>query len=421
MPVHNAMTGSELHETKGAAAAAQGFTLVANGVGQAVYQALLGNVVFVNQLSDLPTAAAGKITLAAATTYLFGDSINIGTDYLQFSAGTDISSHAAFTAVITYTGTAPMLQGADVNATLKDIGLNCPNSDLFSWVDTGGGGNSIVIVSDMFVIACQGVGTFDDINTLVINGATVIDCTTGVTFLGDSHQGTRLESFSMLSTSTSFIGIDLTGATLKTFFCEGLILTGGTGSIGLKGDAGSANITTGFIANISGVQFQGVTTPLSGISVDDFRFNFQGNGEVADTMPDALTAFVGNATATVLSVGVPTLVAGTWVEARSSQFTTTAGGRSTYLGERDLVTPIDISVVIDPASGTNKTVRAYVALNGAAVIASGIAVNVSSGDPKQISVPWQLKLSTGDFVEVFIENETDSVDATVIDATLRIR
>lgn len=421
MPVHNAMTGSELHETKGAAAAAKGHALIANGVGQAVYQALLGNVVFVNQLSDLPTAAAGKITLAAATTYLFGASINIGTDFLQFSSGSALVSMAAFTATVTYTGTSPMLQGADANTRIKDINLNSPNADLFSWADTGGGGTSVIIITDVLVIACKAVGTFDDINTLVINGATVIDCTTGIAFLGDSHVGTRLESFSMISTSATYIGIDLTGATLSTLFMEGLILAGGAGSIGIKGDTASANITADFIANISGVQFQGVTTPLSGVSVDDIRFNFQGNGGIADTMPDALTAFTANVIDTVVEVGVPTLVLGTWVEVRASQYTTTAAGRVTLLSERDVVTPIDITLSVEPVSGTNQIVRAYIALNGTVIIASGISTHIDNSDPKVITIPWQLNLSKDDYIEVYIENETSGIDLTVLDATLRVR
>jgi len=152
MTLHNALTGVELHETKGAAAALAGQVLVATGSATAVYQALVGNVVQVNSLTDLPAASGGKITLAANTAYAFGANINIGTDFLQFSAGTGIQSAAAFTSTITYTGTVPMLQGADANATIKDLTLSCANSDVYSWVDTGGGGNSIVIISDLPVL-----------------------------------------------------------------------------------------------------------------------------------------------------------------------------------------------------------------------------------------------------------------------------
>lgn len=421
MTIHANLSNAELHEAKGAAGASKGELLTADGGGAAAFSLLLNNVVHVNVLADLPSPSGGFITLAAATTYLFGANINIGTDYLKFSAGSDISAAAAFTSTITYTGTVPMLQGADVNATIKDITLICASSDAYSWADTGGGGNSIIIISDVLIIACLTVGTFDDINTLVINGMTVVSCTDGLVLLGDSHVGLRLVSLAMLSTDTGYVGIDLTSATMKTVNIDGVILVGGAGSIGIKGDAASANITTGFIANVSNTQFTGVTTTLSGITVDDIRWNFQANGVVQDTMADSLLSMTSNTTDTVLAVGVPSLVLGTWVDERSSHFTNTAAGRATYDGERDLLVPVDADVTVEPVSGTNKSIRLFLALNGTVITDSGRAILLDTNNPRQINIHWQLNLSTTDYVELYIENETDSVDVTVIDATLRLR
>jgi len=421
MTLHNALTGVELHETKGAAAATRGQVLVASGSATAVYQSLLNNVVHVNALADLPTASGGKHTLLAATNYIFGANVNIGTNFLQFAAGTAVQSSSSFSATVTYTGTVPMLQGADVNAIIKDITFICATSELYNWVDTGGGGNSIVIISDVLVIACTSVGTFDDINTLVMDGSTVVSCTDGLIFLGNSHVGTRLVSLAFLSTSATYVGIDFTGATMKTVNIDGIILTGGAGSIGIKGDASNANITADFIANVSNVQFNGVTTPLSGITTDDFRWNFQGNGDIQDSMPDAMASLTANATNTALSVGVPTLILGTWVAERQSHFTTSTAGRLTYNGERDLTTPVDVVLNLNPVSGASKVVRAFLALNGTVITNSGKSIKIDNGDPLSISLIWQLTLTTTDFLEVFIENETDSVDVLVIDAIIRAR
>ena len=249
MTLHNALTGVELHETKGAAAATAGQVPVATGAGTAVYALPLTKAVFVNAVSDLPTASGGKHTLAANTAYVIGADINIGTNFLQFSAGTSLQGLAAFVASITYTGTVPMLQGADVNATIKDLTLICATSEVYNWVDTGGGGNSIVLVSDVLVVACTSIGTFDDINTLVMDGSTIVSCTDGIIILGNSMTGLRVMSVNMISTDVGFVGFDFTGSTVQTVNLEGVILLGGVGSIGIKGDAASANIASGFIAN----------------------------------------------------------------------------------------------------------------------------------------------------------------------------
>lgn len=421
MTLHNALTGVELHETKGAAGATRGHILVASGAGTAVYQALLGNVVYVNTLADLPTAAGGKITLLASTTYLFGANINIGTDFLQFSTGSSVQSRAAFTAIITYTGTTPMLQGTDVNVTVNDINIVCSNSDVFGLNDTGGGGNSIALVSNFVILACKGVGTIDNLNAMVFTNVTAIDCTSGMTITGTNWSALRMTSVNFQSTSTTFIGMDFTGSVQKALVLDAMIFTGGTGSIGIKGDAANANISANFIAAVTDTQFTGVTTPLSGITTDDFRWDFQGNGVVADSNADAMVSLTANATVTTLAVGVPALIAGTWVVERESMFTGTTGGRITYNGERDLTTPIDITITLNPVSGTNKVFRAYLALNGAVIVNSGKAIRLDNADPLAITVPWQLKLTTGDFLEVFVENETDSIDVTVIDGVMRAR
>ena len=421
---HKSIANAELHEPKDISLAGtlNGHIYIANGGGSGTWAPQgPANLIYVNALSDLPTASGGFITLVAKTTYLFGADVNIGTDFLLFANGTSVQSHAAFTASITYTGTSPMLQGADANARIKEINLSCANSEVYSWADTGGGGTSVLIVSEVLVISCTGIGTFNNVNTIVIQGSTVLDCDTGLVILGTNTGSVRMESMNIISTSATFVGLDVTGSVMQSLFIDGSTIAGGAGSIGIKGDAASANITTGFIANVSKVQFQGVTTPLSGITVDDIRYSFQGNGGLSDTMPDALLSMSANATATTLSVGVPTLVAGTFVEERASHFTATTAGRATYNGEKDLPTPMEATFTIDMASGTNKSVRAYIAKNGTAIANSGHTVNISAGDPKQITVLWQDTATTTDFYEPFIENETDSVDATVIDCTFRIR
>ena len=423
MTLHNALTGVELHETKGAAAATKGHVLVATGSATAVYQALLGNVVHVNALADLPAAAAGKITLLANTVYLFGASVNIGTDFLQFSAGTSIQCLAAFTATVTYTGTVPMIQGADANTRIKDINLLCANSDVFSWVD-GTPGTSIIIITDVLIIACKAVGVFNDIGTLVVDGSTVVSCTTGISYLGSSINGTRLSSINFISTSTTFIGLDFTGATLNNINVDGMAMSGGVGSIGIKGDTASANLNANRIGHVSHVQFQGITTPLSGITLDDIRWNFQANGDLADTMPDALSSFKGNATVTTITSSSSdgsnsVLVAGTWTVNRSSHFTSTTAGRITYDGERDLTTPVDVTATVNPASDSD--VALYLALNGTAIDVTGQGQKVFAIDAENMSTQWQLTLSTGDFLEIFVENQSGTANITVENIIFRVR
>lgn len=422
MAVHNTLTGSELHEVKGAAAATKGFALIADGAGSAVFLDPLGaQTVIVRDITDLPAASGGTITLAINTNYIFSGTINLGSDFITVADNTNITCRSFFAPALTYTGTGSMFVGVDANFTIRLVRLTCNTAQVFDMSESGGGGTKTFQCSEIVVTKCTKWGTFDKLLEQSCINSRGDDCADGITLLGSVSRLSKFAELSLVGTSTSFIGVDFGTSVQKSVDLSDMVLEGGAGSIGLKGAAASANITTGFLANVTNVQFTGVTTPLSVITVDDIRWNFQGNGVVSDTMPDALISLTLNATATTLAVGVPTLVAGTWSLERVSFFTTTTAGRATYNGERDLVTPIDAAIVIDPASGTNKSIRAYIALNGTVITNSGVAVNISSGDPKEIVVHWQLNLSTADFIEVFIENETDSVNCTVVDATLRLR
>ena len=76
-------------------------------------------------------------------------------------------------------------------------------------------------------------------------------------------------------------------------------------NVSIISNIGCIGDTSYLIIDIDDCSFDGVTTPLVGITVDDFRWSFDSNGVVADSAPDALSSMVANATATVLAVGVP--------------------------------------------------------------------------------------------------------------------
>ena len=421
MALHNALTGVELHEPKDIAAATNGQVYVSDGAGSGGMRLPMGdNNVVINVLADLPTPAGGFHTLAADTNYIFSQAITTA-DAFKFSANTSVTALNALAPLLTYSGTGVMFTGVDVSCNVNNIRVTCPTANLFDVSETGGGGTKTFSATRVSCIACLTFGTFDKLAAQIITLSQAVTCTDGVVILGTGGGSLRVENVALLSTDVAYIGIDLTGAVLKTTTIAGVVFRGGAGSIAIKGDAASANITANFIGKIRDCAFIDVTTPLSGITIDDIRWAFRDNGVVADSQPDGLVSLSSNATVTTLAVGVPTLVAGTWAVERVSQFTGTTAGRLTYLGERDLVTPLDVAIVVDPVSGTNKSIRAFVAVNGVSIAISGKAILVDAGSPAEITIMWQEKLSTNDFIEVFIENETDSVDVTAIDVVLRAR
>lgn len=422
MAQHKDLTGTDLHEPKDITTATTGQVYVADGVGSgawtlAAIQAI--SIKVVNTMADFPAAVAGVRTLDDNVIYILGTSLSTS-DRFVLGVNNAMTSMNIIGPLLTYTGSGVMFTGVNKNFTMYNMGVDCPNGTLWNLSRTSG--VAIVVVRQVICYNCVKYGTVDDLTTWDVTDSSSLNGQDGLTVVGSNWSIFSMGKFAFAELTAANTGIDFGTAVLSTLELNDLVFREKTANTatGIKGAAANANVVANSIATVAGSEFS-VTTPLSGITVDDFRWNFQGNGVVEDTQPDALLSLSANATATTTPVGVPTVVAGTWTDERASHFTNTTGGRSTYNAERPVTTPIDAALTADPATGTNKSIRAFIAINGTAIVASSKAVNIGSGDPKEIVLQWQAKLTATDFVEVFIENETDSVNVTVIDATLRVR
>ena len=109
------------------------------------------------------------------------------------------------------------------------------------------------------------------------------------------------------------------------------------------------------------------------------------------------------------------------MDEHSPQFTISTDGRLTYDGIKTIHADVTMSFTGAPVSGSNKSIVFYVALNGTYIANSGAANNLSSGDPSRSTAIWHLELSTGDYVEAFVANDTDTINMLVTDAVLRVR
>lgn len=421
MTLHRDVSEANKHEPKGAATAAKGTAYLSDGAGSGAWAKPVGNnVVTVNTEADFPTPSGGVITLAGNTNYVIGGDVTTANRFVA-SQGTTVSSIGLRSPVLAYTGGGTMFTAVNADFVVKELRIDCPSAQAFDCSETGGGGTKLFRCNSIQVDNCTKFGTFTDLQANLFENSNAANAADGIKLVGTNSLLTSIRQLVLLGTSPTFVGLDLTGSIQNNFEVVDFTPAGGAGSIGIKGDAGSANVQPDRIAVITRCSFGLVTTALSGITVDDIRYKFIANGKLGDTMPDALLSMVGNVTATVTPLNTPTLVAGTWVDQRKSHFTNTAAGRATYNGERPLTVPLDSSITVEPASGTNKIIRAYIAINGVVQLGSGKSIRVDSGNPLNLTLMWQANIAKDDYIEVFVENKTDSVNIVVKDAVLRVR
>jgi len=125
----------------------------------------------------------------------------------------------------------------------------------------------------------------------------------------------------------------------------------------------------------------------------------------------------GNSTATAIAAtNTPVLVAGTWVVGSVSNFTATTGGRLTYTGAPDYTAGIVVSVTLKPATANNQTLIAHIAKNGTVISEAKISRIVDAASSANVSLSYNVALSTNDYVELYVSNGSSTDNIVVIDS-----
>ena len=369
--------------------------------------------VIVNQISDFPAPVAGVITLDANTEYAVRNDIST-TNRFVFGDNTVISGSDDAVVNLEYTGVGDMFTGSNVTAKIKNITITCSSGTFINFTGTG---TEIFQTVDAKIVA-DTLGTMGDIAGIQLTSTQVDVTTDGLVFTGSNGVALISASLDIIDAGTLF---DLGTSTFNGISFTDCFVTLNGSSVFLSGLANSGNINTGALGSVHNCRFFGTGTPLNTINDEDIRWQFFINDDIQETHKDALISLSGNLTATTITaVNTPTLIAGTWTEEHGAQFTTDANGRMTYIGVKDTHFDVTCSFSVEPVSGTNKEIGLYVAKNGTEISNSEATANVSAGDPKRVTTIWRLTLSTNDYIEAFVENETDATDILVSDAVQRI-
>ena len=127
-----------------------------------------------------------------------------------------------------------------------------------------------------------------------------------------------------------------------------------------------------------------------------------------------------NATETTIStVSTPVLVSGTWSVISTHQMGGTAAGRLTYSPTDVALVKVSAAATVLMASSGSKVVTAVLAKNGE-VIAASSSATATDILPADIAFSWELDLSNGDYLELWVSNDSDTTNLVVSDAELRI-
>ena len=378
-------------------------------------------VTFISQESDFPAQDTTTITLEADTAYIITANFSTAKNFI-WKNGSSWTSSSIDGPRVTFSGTGTMFTGVNESFYMHNASIDPGiGNEAFALTDNTTH-TSKLLIETVQVENCLRWGTFEGAQIIEVTNSNSPNALNGCVFVGTNGVLFSFSKFALTSTSVTFKGIDLGSATATILEFSNLFFVAPAGAYGISGLASNGNVPSGRLGMVNNSEFLGGMTDLENITVDDTRWNFRDNSPTQDTFADAMLSLNGNATETVITAsGTPVLVAGTWVIERASHFTGTSGGRVTYNGERNVVLPVDVTTTVSSASGTNKDIKIYLALNGSIITNSGKSNKVGAGDQKNTGVLWQLEMTEGDYLEVWVENNTDTVNLVVEDAIIRVR
>lgn len=366
--------------------------------------------VYVNSTDDLPEIVSDLYDCEEDTTYIISNNVEVANGF-RLKSGTSITGTSTIGPLLTYTGTDVMFVASEVTCLLQNLHYKCANGTAFDISDTSN--------TEIFsIINCQCeeakyFGEFDSLFAINFANSNCLNNTeTGPVLSGTGWGLISMDRFGLFTSNASYVGVDLGTCESDGIELSDLFASGPAGAVAITGAASSANITSGNFGAIEDCNFVGDITPISGIDViNDIRWNSNSNDTIPDSRTGALMSIESNATGTVITVaGTPVKMAGTWVDEGSSLFTVDATGKMTYTGEKDDSLNIDASVTVLAASGGEKAASAYLAINGSVVTATKKSGTVSDVDPASISMFWRHTFSQGDYVEIYLANEDNTIN-----------
>ena len=153
----------------------------------------------------------------------------------------------------------------------------------------------------------------------------------------------------------------------------------------------------------------------SGISVTAVNTNGIQITSIADQIYSQVT-MQGNSTATTISTqGTAVKVAGTWVVQTESNFTGNTTGRLTYTGSTTEVVSANVSITFSHAGSGTDDLAVYIAKNGSVLTASKLTRAVTGNSRGNVGTFFNVSMATSDYLEVFVANDSDTSNITVVD------
>lgn len=164
---------------------------------------------------------------------------------------------------------------------------------------------------------------------------------------------------------------------------------------------------------------------IAGASSDQvYVADGSGGGAWTTQSPAYAQGYVtGNSSATTIAtVDTPVAVnfGGAFVTDIINNFSVNTAGLFTYTGSKSITARVTATIFASQASAASKEYTFQVAKNSSVLAASLAKVQTDGSVGRALSVTALVELVTNDTIEIFVENNTDTTNVTIEEATVNV-
>lgn len=195
-----------------------------------------------------------------------------------------------------------------------------------------------------------------------------------------------------------------------------------------KFDAPAAGLTVEGGATVSAGLFEAnlfpaanTLTPLVGVTPAATNWWMSDNTGLRDSRVVGVAYLTASALTNIAAANTPVKIAGTTTADSLNERFSHSNNRLTYTGQGPALVQVTAAVSVN-ASSNNKQFTVWIAKNGSVVTGSGVTVFVGSvADVRAVTSTILVELQTNQYVEAWIENDSDGTDVTAEALTLTVR
>lgn len=386
-----------------------------NSFGIAVFNSNTGvpvqNLTFVSRKQDFPDPVAGVITLEADRTYFITSDVDLEGDRLVGARDTTLLGASSENCSLTSTGlgvgvalfttewTTPIrhITFKDVDTALAiDGSVNPPVALDWTGVNFTNVPNiGTIDTCDNWIFS---KGAFLSSQNLVFTGSVGTIGVDNTLFVGSGSVG-------------NIIHIDSNAIITRRFriIYSSLVVFGST--VGINVDVNASGPVEGYILDT--INFSGNGTYTAGVTYLDNKSRFDNSRGIINTAEFGNYFMNNNSVVTVISGSMtPVKIEGVTTPNSINQKFEHDDNKLTYEGA--ITRDFQISATASFVTGNNQVIGIFVAKNGIVINDSVMYATTSgSGRAESITVQTITELEEGDYIEMWIENDTSTNNITV--------